>query len=242
MPRFSAEDKKTILNELKSPITVTDICKKWQISRFSFYQWKKRMQEGSLENRFIRGSRHHRSLKPNTTEKIVDIICQNPKLSHTKLWNEAQKKGIKVSYGGIQSLLTRNNLSTYLKRTLYSSNLPPIFSPSQRGKISADARLAYIKEVLSRQSSITGISRRYHISRFTLYKWLREYQAGRKIDALTPHYKSGQDHYKALPQDKTIAVLDAVINNPALSVRKLHPLLIAKNIKLSYGSVQTILN
>lgn len=126
--------KKLIEEYLGGDLSISVVCRKWSISRRTFYLWLKRYWEvattevdreavitEALAKRYRRGFEHQRSIGAKAREAILEIIKKNPYYSVHKIYEVVKKAGNLASVGhqAIQNLLSRENLNTLARRLQY---------------------------------------------------------------------------------------------------------------------------
>src|SRR3989344_4535902 len=105
-------------------------------------------------------------------------------------------------------------------------------------RFSLQEKIEVIKRVKSGEK-ITEICKQLKISRTTLHKWLKNYNAmgpRGKNSALSPKYIRGKKHWKSIDLKKEKQILKFAIKNPAYSPQK-----IAKRLNLSPYGVWSVL-
>ncbi len=110
-------------------------------------------------------------------------------------------------------------------------------------QLSASKKLAAIREVINSKKSLSSVSKEYKCSRQSLHTWLNRYkdfpQKGKNV--LEGKYRRGSAHYKKLPWKVERVVLDFVVKNPSLSLRRLTREVNNSGYKVSLKGVYGIL-
>ena len=143
--RISPAYRKKLIEEyLFGKFSIAEICRRWSVSRRTFYLWLKRYQEAAvltpgesrptpgvfeqelvdaLAKRYRRGFEHQRSIGNRARQAILDIVRQNPYYSVHKIYEIVKKLQNLASVGhqAIQNLLSRENLNTLAKRLQYAA-------------------------------------------------------------------------------------------------------------------------
>lgn len=117
---------------------IAKICKKWGISRPTFYKWLKNYEiatankqeqltefelYSALARQYKRGDLHHRACDLQTKEMILSIVREDPALSVHKLYAKIAALGVsalKVGHHGIQNILSREGLGTLAARLIFA--------------------------------------------------------------------------------------------------------------------------
>ena len=90
-------------------------------------------------------------------------------------------------------------------------------------QLSASEKLAAVREVINKKRKLSSVAQKYNCSRQSLHTWLNRYKAfplkGKYI--LESKYRRGNRHYKKLSWKIEKVVLDFVVKNPSLSLRRL---------------------
>ncbi len=229
--RFSPKEKLLILDEVKrSGQKVSDVCKKWGISRFTFYNWAKNWRDPSnlrranlLKEKRPNGKNHPKAIAGKREKLILECVLRNPGWSSHKIEKflaEYLGGAFKVSNHGIQNVLNRNSLNCEEARFEYSrshltrSVFPNKFTDFEKYKI--------IEEYLIKGGKIAQVCRQFHISRFTFYAWLKKYEVEKTVSSLADRRLRAESHPRYAGEAVRQKVLDAVGANPAFSVHKIH--------------------
>ena len=119
---------------LQTSDTISETCRKLEISRKTFYLWLSRYKNGpedklnALCRRFRKGYDHPRCKTGPLREKILEIIAQNPALSVHKLHayiNETAGRRVVITNQALQGLMLREGLSTYERRLAFARSIMP---------------------------------------------------------------------------------------------------------------------
>lgn len=232
LKRLTSEERKRIIKRvLEDGISVTEACKEFGISRFTFYKWLNRYKSSDkelsevLKDRNPRGRNHWRSPSANRIKEILKRVRENPEYSSRRIQRELSQDGrsIEISPHGVQSVLDRLGLSRYEDRLEYVGRL----NLRDLGKITQlrpQERLSAIKKVLLEGWSVSEVCRIYGISRHTFYKWLRRYEEvgpEEEISALSDKRPSGEQHWKSIDDLTSQRILETVLAEPQLSARQI---------------------
>ncbi|MDO8658825.1 MAG: helix-turn-helix domain-containing protein, partial [Candidatus Levybacteria bacterium] len=122
---FSARQKLNIIEEAKTGIKITLLCKKYNISRFTFYKWQNRYKKASswnwqeaLSSQKAKGHRHWKYIPFEKQKLVLNLVSSHPEYSIH--WLYKILKG-EIGYYGIQNILVRNKLNTYQRRLAYAN-------------------------------------------------------------------------------------------------------------------------
>src|SRR3989344_1674339 len=108
---------------------ISDSCKKFGISRKTYYKWLKRyhnikkLSPETFKDRQWKIDRHPRILPKKVVGEVLSIVSKRPELSSQKIANM-----VGVSNHGVQNILYRNNLNLYEKRLVFAQTLAPVSS------------------------------------------------------------------------------------------------------------------
>jgi len=245
--RISPTDKSKILDEVfVGGQKVSTVCRKWGISRFSFYNWVeksrntgKTTRERLLSSRSRRGFDHYKYIKGKREKLVLECVLRYPQWSSHKISDflETYYNGIyHVSNHGVANILKRYGLNSESERQEYSrkhltrSIFPNKFTDFEKYKI--------LEEYLQKGKKIAEICRQYHISRFTFYAWLKRYSEGETVSSLSSRRLRGEAHWKYAGETVKQKVIDAVVTNPIYSVHKLYHHLAGE---ISHHAIQNVL-
>lgn len=136
--------KKFIEEYLFGKFSISQICRRWSVSRRTFYEWLKRYQEAAgvkdsltpgksgptprvftsvveaLAKRYKRGVLHHNSIGEAAREQILEIVRANPYFSVHRIYAELLREGAAIGHAAIQNLLRREGLNTLYRRREYA--------------------------------------------------------------------------------------------------------------------------
>jgi len=133
--RLTPETRKRIIEEVvigKEP--VVDVCQRYHVSRKTFYKWLARYQEAkekeavllqAMEDDYVEGFTHPRSISEKVQEEILRLVRQNPEYSTHKIAQILAE----VGNHGVQNVFQRLSLNTYEKRLAYAEAYQPTFLP-----------------------------------------------------------------------------------------------------------------
>lgn len=106
-------------------LTVTEACKKMNVSPSTYYRYKKRLElmgERGLKNKSLRSEHDIRRLSNEQRETLLEIIRENPRFGPKRISdriNESRGNGDYVSPSLIYEELKRMRLNTFEKRLEY---------------------------------------------------------------------------------------------------------------------------
>ncbi len=128
--KFSPEEKLSlILTVADDKQKVSSVCRRYGISRFTFYKWYKRWQEDSqnwqeaLLSRKREGEEHWRFIKDEQQECVLKLVLAHPEYSVHRLSKIMQNK---IGHHGIQNILARKGLNTYQLRRAFVKEQAPV--------------------------------------------------------------------------------------------------------------------
>jgi len=113
-------DKLLLINQsLADYASVSQLCRKFGLSRKTFYKWLRRYQElgeNGLSDARPVGDAHHRAIPQENRQQVLDFVAQNPHYSVHRLAQELNF----IGHHGLQNLLAREGLNTLAKRQLFA--------------------------------------------------------------------------------------------------------------------------
>ena len=134
-PLASHERLRMVQEVLEGKEKVSEIAKKYEVSRITLYKWLKRYRQApekrleAVENKQRHVGHYFRQTPEKYEEVILNLISQHPEFGVRRLVQEVPKIGGKpiVGHHGIQNVLTRHSLATYDERLTYAqSQVTPI--------------------------------------------------------------------------------------------------------------------
>jgi cellulose synthase/poly-beta-1,6-N-acetylglucosamine synthase-like glycosyltransferase/transposase-like protein len=127
--RLKPESRQQIVEEVvKNGQSVSQVCRKYLLSRKTFYQWLQRyrqaQQEGqdftiALADHYVQGGNHPNITSERLKEIVLKMVALHPELSSHKIASELKV----LSNHGVQNILKRSDLNTLAKRIAYSQSL-----------------------------------------------------------------------------------------------------------------------
>ena len=245
--RYSPKERLLILDEVfKNGQKVTPVCKKWQISRFTFYNWAKNWRpdtnlrrESLLRDRRTYGKFHPKAISGKREKLILECVLKNPGWSSHRIESflkEYLNGAFKVSNHGIANVLNRYGLNIeearfeYSRKHLTRSVFATKFTDFEKYKV--------IEEHLINGRKIAEICRQFHISRFTFYAWLKKYEQERTVSSLADNRQRAENHWRYVGESVKQKVLGVVAANPIYSVHKIHAHLAGE---VGHHAIQNIL-
>ncbi len=197
--------------------SVYSVCKKYKISKVTFYKWLEIYQRArknryvALKSKVREGSSHYKSLSSNSKLAVLRQVHKNPKLSCHGI-----AKAVELGNHAVQNLLEKEDLSRIEKRIEFSQK--PFWK-----RETFDRR--YEMMALYEQGwNVDSICRHFKVSKPTFFKWRKRYLEAKDQDraaALGDRYIAGEVHHKYIDRSVKDRVLEIVRGNPALSVGKL---------------------
>src|SRR3990167_4822452 len=219
--RFTDKEKIEILKKvLAEGLSVASTCRNFGISRFTFYKWASLYKSGAG---FGKKRVSLRRLDKKREKLILDLALHNPSWSTHKISDflKSFKKGrLFVSNHGVQNVLSRHGLNTEDLRRKYklSLNVRTLLTP----RLSEYERYQILSEVLEKGQKVANVCRKYHISRYTFYVWLKKYKPERTVSSLSPNKPRGEQHFRYVGHKIREQVLSVVAADPQASVHKIH--------------------
>jgi len=133
--RLTPEVRKRIIEEvIIGGAAVSQVCRKYHLSRKTYYKWLARYKEArekeaillkAMEDNYVKSFAHPRSISEETQEKILAVVRQYPKYSTHKVAQTLAE----VGNHGVQNAFQRLNLNTYEKRLAYVETYRPVLTP-----------------------------------------------------------------------------------------------------------------
>ncbi|MEK7572083.1 MAG: transposase [Patescibacteria group bacterium] len=181
--RFSDEQKKEILQQLKKGITLKEAAVRYHVSQTSLYLWiKKHTESPSLLGKTK--TRKKLSLKQESqlikqvlerrTQSLKDI-AQTQQVSSVTLWKVLKK----------HTLQTKAQRKTYLLHR--GRSIGSDFSYKEK---------CYLVRAFLQGTPITVLSKRSGASRTILYQWVKRYQQTGTCTSLQTKRPHGSSHWK----------------------------------------------
>ncbi|HKZ34751.1 MAG TPA: glycosyltransferase, partial [Patescibacteria group bacterium] len=131
--KLSARQKFHLLSQVREGETVSLLCKKYGISRKTFYKWKNRFEKTEGREQILtllektrtlpRTTNHPNKIAEALEQQILEIAAKHPSFSVPKILAELPKKSDGspyISYYAVQRVLERNSLSTLRQRVEYA--------------------------------------------------------------------------------------------------------------------------
>ncbi|KKS03656.1 MAG: hypothetical protein UU56_C0018G0004 [Candidatus Curtissbacteria bacterium GW2011_GWA2_41_24] len=143
---LSPRDRRIMFDMVKRGITISEVCRKFGISRVIFYRLRKRYETAgrafsALEDKERKVERFGRQAPGEVEEKIKQIVISNPLLSSHKIsaFMRTQSDVPVLGNHGVHNVLKRLDLNTIDKRILFAqgsaASLPkvkvaPLYTPT----------------------------------------------------------------------------------------------------------------
>ncbi|MFZ5366123.1 MAG: glycosyltransferase [Patescibacteria group bacterium] len=217
---MTAQEKLKILQKvLKEGASVSSVCRKFKISRKTFYAWKKRYlavgprgKITCLEKRHLRGLQHPRGLRLRFKKDILRLVTLHPEWGSHTLNKKLKIKNKILGNHGVYSLLKELGLETYLKRKEFAGDYR---SPL---RLLPEARKRMVERVILAQEKVGEVAGEFVVSRKTLWKWAKRYKEGQEMQDQNP---TGSSHPRGTPEWLEKKILEAIVRNPEYSTHKL---------------------
>ncbi|MFC1727801.1 helix-turn-helix domain-containing protein, partial [Patescibacteria group bacterium] len=202
---------------LNDGVSVTDACRAYGVSRFTFYKWKKRYLEAkpgkeavALSDTTPKGKHHWRRTPARLEKEVLDYVFEFPQASVHKIAQVFDN----IGHHGVQTILEKHHLNNLEARLNYS------LQTVKRRELSPEEKLQLFEIFEKENESVSHLCLRFGISRFTFYKWYQRYlKAGE--GGLKSHRPVGQKHWRITPSNVEKEILNLVIKRPELSTHKI---------------------
>lgn len=215
---YTPSQKIAIIKEvMEDKHSVYSVCKKYNLSKMSFYKWlaiykkARKNRHVSLESNIKEGSDHYKSLSFAKKYKVLAKVHSNPELSCHQI---AQNLGL--GNHAVQNVLEKEGLNLVEQRVEYGKK--PFW------KRETAQRRQGMMELYEQGWQIDSICRHYKISKTTFFKWRQRYLEAKELGrllALGDRYVSGSVHHKYIDESVKDKVVELVAQNPAWSVHKI---------------------
>ena len=135
---LSPQDRLTMIEMVKSGKTISEVCRKFGVSRVIFYRIRKRFEESggdfaALEDRERQVERFARQAPPEVEEKVKQVVASRPQLSSHKISAAlATEHEVQLGNHGVHNVLKRLDLNTVDKRVLFAQGY---IAPAPRVKV-----------------------------------------------------------------------------------------------------------
>ncbi|MFC1711645.1 helix-turn-helix domain-containing protein, partial [Patescibacteria group bacterium] len=249
LPNTREDKAKNRLNLLRQAVkegkSIHKIALDNNISTSYLYQLKSRYLNASNRKDKLKAltpledwQRKGKSLSDEQIKEILIVLLANPKLGLLKLASQIYANNGKqiVSISGIQSFFSFFNLNKKSKRQSFArwakklsiEELIDILRLSLQRKdkktpLKPEQRLQAIR-LTDTGAPISSICFLYKISRKSFYKWYKRYHQslpGKEYEAVTNKKPEIERYWGQISQEKEKEILNAVLQNPALSTHKL---------------------
>src|SRR3990170_2254954 len=178
--RLTPEQRQTLLDlVIRDGANISIACKKFQVSRTTFYRWCKKYTSSAASNQtrkktFLYTSSVYRKLE-NSIRKL--ILASDPILSKYTLHKIFQENhpDIRIGIHGFYNILVRLHLNTseLRERFIAKSMLSP---RAWTDSIPGYERVSVVERVLHKGMAVNRVSQELSISRATLHRWIRAYK------------------------------------------------------------------
>ncbi|QQS39289.1 DUF2341 domain-containing protein [Candidatus Woesebacteria bacterium] len=208
--------------------SVTVCCKKFGVSRFTFYKWAKFYSVGLSRNENLTNLRDKKPATVSTLnatpyevqEQIKRIAAEKPDSSKYEIAKELRDRlGEKaVGVHGVYNVLKRSDLTTPEARKEWQ-----LFVQAKSNIVlTAPQRLEVITRSEKLNIPVTVVCRDFGISRQTYYKWKRRWEeGGQDIDTLRDKKQQYDRRKFRIDREKEKAILSVIIETPDLSKYKI---------------------
>jgi glycosyltransferase involved in cell wall biosynthesis/transposase-like protein len=224
-------DKIKLFKRVEAGEAVTDVCREAKISRFTYYKWYKRWKlencEKSLEDRRFNPEKHWKKASQRRELAIKEVVSGHPEWSSHKIADFLGHKGLAVSNHGVQGILERLGLNILEKRVSYQEKERVFVPKTKIENFTPEEKIKILSLHQENGEEISSICRKYGMSRYTFYKWLKRYQENPQNwqENLLSQKPKGEKHWRFLSFDKQQLVLSIVVEHPEFSVHKIYSLL-----------------
>ncbi|MBI2029038.1 glycosyltransferase [Candidatus Gottesmanbacteria bacterium] len=136
---LSKEARELLLKTAQQNILVSQACKYLNISRTTYYKWKKRQLLGeSLVSKIPKIDFYYKQTPEDIERVILNIVRSQPELSLPKIISVLPKKQGRpiIGYYGVQRVLERNNLNNLARRQTYSKSFAQGILPKPKTIVS----------------------------------------------------------------------------------------------------------
>ena len=146
-PKFR---ERMIQRVVKGGESVSAVCRDYQISRPAYYIWLERYRTNGIDGLWDcipKEYIHPRKALPGQEQAVMDVVVQHPEFSVSKIVGQLPIVEGRPALGhhGVQNVLERNNLNTYLKRVAHSQRLQSAVT-TVRPAVSWQERLKQVTE------------------------------------------------------------------------------------------------
>jgi len=147
IPKFR---ERMIQRVLQGGESVSAVCRDYQISRPAYYIWLERYRTYGIDglwDRIPKDYIHPRKALPDQEQAVMDVAARHPEFSVSKIVEQLPTvEGRPVlGHHGVQNVLERYNLNTYLKRVEHSQRLQ-LAATTVRPAVSWQERLKQVTE------------------------------------------------------------------------------------------------
>jgi len=228
-PELTTSQKVSLIQKVNAGQKVSEVCHQAQISRKTFYKWKKRFDQASEFEKFKalqpqKPTQIHspKRIQFEIEKLILKIVSQHPEFSSHKIAEIVSDLGI--GHHGVQNVLERYSLNTYEKRLAYQKSKLEKPETKREKWLSAQERLMVIEQVLRENRPVAKVCENFGISRKTFYKWLKRFrdETQEKLERLKDRSWQLSQHPRKLAGDLEMEVLKVVKVNPAYSVHQVY--------------------
>lgn len=199
---------------IENKLSVYSVCRKYNISKVTFYRWlsiykrARKNRHASLASRVREGNNHYRSLTAGNKFKILTKVHRNPELSCHQI-----ARSLGLGNHAVQNLLEKEGLNRVEQRVEFSKK--PFW------KRETAERRQGMMELYEQGWMIDSICRHYKISKPTFFKWRQRYLEAKELGrllSLGDRYVSGNVHHKYIDESVKDKVVEIVAHNPSWSV------------------------
>ena len=223
---------------LKEGSSVSSVCRKFGISRKTFYEWRKRYlaaaprdKSSCLEKRHLRGLQHPRGKKDLFKYEILRIVAAHPDWGSHKISKILFTRNKKLGNHGVYTLLKTLGLETEERRKEFSglhrtlNHVRDRFAPGPR-RLLNQARKRMAEDVLLTGKKVNQVAEDFKVSRKTVWKWVNRYrQAQGKQASILPfladQHPTAWAHPRGTPERLERKILNLVAVHPEYSCQHL---------------------
>lgn len=224
--RYTSEFRSSVIKEVQSGKTVSEVCLNHHISRTIFYRWFKAYKTTVQKKKLKKGliTARKQSISAMKERKIVQAAIKQPEAALTILAAQCE-----VTSMTIWRVLKKHNLNTKQLRKHYVTQ----YGKRVRRDIPYKERLILLKRFRAGES-VSSVCREAGISRTIFYRWLKAVKQDSEHKALQNKRPRGENHWRKqrLLQAKSAEIVTAIFRlaseYPRYSLEKLYETFVAQ--------------